>query len=103
MGLRPQVLVVSPYPRFVAYLKQKKIVSENVEVHSLADSDNVLNRVVVCADLPMRLAVLARSVVIVPLKLSLQDEFHKNPEDVTEEKIAKAAGKPRRFKIVEMV
>lgn len=103
MGLRPEILVVSPYPRFVEYLKKKKIVNENVEVHSFADSDNVMNRVVVCADLPMRLAVLARGVIMIPLKLSIEDEFQEHPEEVTMEKITKAVGEPRRYKITEVI
>lgn len=103
LGLRPEVMVISPHPRFVEYLRKKKIVNENVEVHAFASSDNIMNRIVVCSDLPMRLAVLARSVVIVPLKLSIEDEFQKHPEKVTEEKIAKAAGKPRRYRITEVV
>lgn len=102
MGLRPTMMVVSPYPRFVEYLKKKKIVSEGVEVQASVNSNSIINRTVVCADLPMRLAVLAQSVLIVPLKLSIEDEFQKNPEKVTIERITKAAGKPRRYKITEV-
>lgn len=102
MGFRPEVIVLSPYPRFVEYLKKKKIVNENVDVRASVTSNDVMNRVVVCADMPMRLAVLARGILMTPLKLSIEDEFQKHPEKVTVEKITKAAGKPRRYRITEV-
>jgi len=100
LGLRPETLVISPYPAFVDYLKKKKIVNEGVEVKAWADSKNVVNRVVVCADLSLRLALLARSVIMVPLELTADDELH--PETVTGAKVEKVVGKPRRYKITEV-
>jgi len=89
-------VVITRHQGLVDYLIDQGIVSNDVSVIAHATPDQITGRDVVGV-LPLNLAVLARSVTVIPLDL---------PQDLrgahlSKDQVAQYAGQPRRFSVYD--